>query len=478
MSLFTLAALALAPQGCSSDEGGCDSPVPALNVQIHAIALFHDGAGQPIVGQPATLDIYKVTCSGETKRAIGTPMQGKTDNKGRFTASMVIGYNVHDAKDAVFIDASSTCGSVHKRFSPADLKAQASFPIWEPEIEVCSAAEAPLVVDSPTDGGKLVVDRTVQFRGTTGCKDATLTFVADGKHTFGTLKNVTGAFSYDYTFNSPGKNRTVAISVKDGQGCSGSRTLTLTVQPALGHTVETLTDSGNCAYELHSVNVPLAHPKLDVAGVGSASPKTVTDHAAANSQARAVINAGYFDSVIGPLSYARGHLGYESPVGNAKGPRSCLVIDSTTREARIELSMGRQPAGTTWGASLYPVTTDVVCAGPRLLESGANVAAAHVISEDFTSSGIKPTAAQPRTAACIRDDGALTLFVAQSPTVKDCGPDLVSLAGLLRGRGCVDALALDGGGSSALWFKGASKVYTPGTEDRKVYQGLLVHTVP
>ena len=81
-------------------------------------------------------------------------------------------------------------------------------------------------------------------------------------------------------------------------------------------------------------------------------------------------------------------------------------------------------------------------------------------------------------AACVRDDGALTLFVAQSATVKACGPELVSLADLLRDRGCVDALNLDGGGSSALWFQGPSAVYAPGTEDRAVYQGLLVHALP
>lgn len=78
----------------------------------------------------------------------------------------------------------------------------------------------------------------------------------------------------------------------------------------------------------------------------------------------------------------------------------------------------------------------------------------------------------------MRDDGALTLAVAQSATVKACGPSLTALADLLRARGCVEALNLDGGGSSALWFSGPSAVYAQGTEDRSIYQGLLIYAVP
>lgn len=336
----------------------------------------------------------------------------------------------------------------------------------------------PLVVDYPLDGERLVVGRSVQFRGSTGCKSATLTLVADGKYTFGTVKGVSGPFSYAYVFNTPGLDRQVEISVQDSYGCSGSQTLTLTVQPALRHTAEPLADKAGCTYQLHTVTVPLVDPTIDVAGVGSSSPLTVAKLAAAHALPLAAINGGYFAFGSGPLSYARGHLGYESPSGNVKGPRACLVHDRSTRRARVELSMGRQPEGSGWGASLFPATTDVICAGPRLLESGTNVAAAHVVSESFTSSGINPDGAAPRSAVCVRDDGALALFVAQSATVKACGPDLASLADLLLARSCVDAVSLDGGGSSALWFHGPSTVYAPGTEDRAVYQGLLVHTAP
>jgi hypothetical protein len=457
--------------------------VSEVSVRIHVTALFEDSAGQPIVGESATVDIYKVTCSGETRRAVGTPMNGKTDNQGRYVTPMIIGYSLHDAEDAVFIDASSACGSVHRRLSPGDLRPHAVDPVWEAEIDVCTGSAPPLEIKSPKDGDRLVVGKTVQFSGTTGCRDATLTFVADGKTTFGTLNNVTGAFTLDHAFNTAGADRSVTISVKDSQGCSGSHTLLLTFQPAFGYSSETLTQplsaTTSCSYHLHRVDVPLADPDLDVAGMGASAPKTVAALAAAHAQPRAAINAGYFDTAKNtPLSYARGHLGYESPVGNTKGPRSCLVIDRTTREARIELSMGRQPDSSSssgWSASLYPATKDVVCGGPRLLDSGSNVAKAHVISEDFTSSGIQPDSAVPRTAACIREDGALTLFVAQPATATACGPDLATLGGLLRGRGCVDALNLDGGGSSALWFKGSPTVYAPGNEDRPVYQGLLVY---
>ncbi|MBW2534574.1 MAG: hypothetical protein JRI55_23985, partial [Deltaproteobacteria bacterium] len=271
-------AVALAAQGCASEPGGCDSPVPELTVAVHVTALFKDGDNNPIADTPATVDIYKVTCSGETKRAKGTPMQGKSDGEGRFITPMIIGYTLHDAMDAIYIDASAACGRVHRRFAPGDLKAHTFGPAWEAEITVCPALE----IESPTDGDGVVVGRTVQFRGTTGCDDATVTFVADGKHTFGTLNNVNGPFSLDHAFNSPGKNRTVEISVKNSQGCTGSRTLTLTVQPALAHSSETITqklaDNKSCQYTLHSVTVPLVDQTIDVAGIGTETAQnTVAD---------------------------------------------------------------------------------------------------------------------------------------------------------------------------------------------------------
>jgi hypothetical protein len=95
----------------------------------------------------------------------------------------------------------------------------------------------------------------------------------------------------------------------------------------------------------------------------------------------AAINAGYFAAGSGPLSYAKGHTGYESPSGNVKGPRACLVYDRTIRKARVELSMGRKLEGAGWGDSLYPTVSDVACGGPWLLKNGARIPLRHRTSD-------------------------------------------------------------------------------------------------
>ena len=80
----------------------------------------------------------------------------------------------------------------------------------------------------------------------------------------------------------------------------------------------------------------------------------------------------------------------------------------------------------------------------------------------------------PRTAACVLDDGALMLVVAQSDKEKACGLSLGDLADMMKAKGCVDAINLDGGGSSAMWWKGPPARYHDGTEDRPVYNAITV----
>jgi len=186
------------------------------------------------------------------------------------------------------------------------------------------------------------------------------------------------------------------------------------------------------------------------------------------------INGGYFAFGSGPVSYSKGHLGYESPSGNVKGPRACLIYDRQTGEARIELSMGREYSNGSWGAGLYPDADDVICAGPTLVKDDANVFWEQYEAESFETSGISPESPYPRSALCIKDDGGILLLAAQSHTVKARGFSLPELADYLVSRGCRDAMNLDGGGSTAMWWVGPPVDYEPGTEDRSVYNAILL----
>jgi hypothetical protein len=345
------------------------------------------------------------------------------------------------------------------------------------DVSAREAAGAPLVLVTPVDGARLVVGKPVEFKGSTSCANATIEFVADGKYPFGALTAISGAFSYSHSFSSAGVGRQLTVKASGTNGCGGTVTRTVTIQPALALEVTSLKDGSGCTFQVHSVVVPLADDTIDVSAVGADPPRTVQQLAsdASKHNPLAAINTGFFGFGFGPVSYAKGHLGYESPSGNVKGPRACLVYDRVQRTARVELSMGRQPVGSNWGAGLFPADSDVSCAGPQLVAKGANVAMAHYASESFQTSGISATSPYPRTAACVRDDGSLLLVVAQSATTKACGFDLDGLADHLISRGCVDALNFDGGGSSAMWWLGPPVVYFPGTEDRSVYLGLVVY---
>jgi exopolysaccharide biosynthesis protein len=167
-------------------------------------------------------------------------------------------------------------------------------------------------------------------------------------------------------------------------------------------------------------------------------------------------------------------LGYESPSGNVKGPRGCLWYDKEERTAGIGVSMGRNfLGGGTWGPGLFPEASDVVCAGPILVSGGQNVFWQQYELEDFGTSGISPSSPLPRSAICILDDGSIMVLAAQNDTVKARGFTLPELADYMISQGCVEALNLDGGGSSAFWASSPGAGYWPGTEDRAVYTAVI-----
>lgn len=348
----------------------------------------------------------------------------------------------------------------------------------DPGADAC--AEPPpgktLSLLAPAPGDRFLVGTPVTFAGTTPCADATVTFLADGKYPLGSAAAPGGAFDLAYTFNTPGPTRRVLVSVAGACGCAGSVEVAFAVQPTASFSVEQRMDKNGNAFTVRRAYFPTADPAMDLAVVGSASPKTVKAHAesALSAGADSAVNGGYFGAGAGPVSYAKGHLGHENPTGNVKGPRACLAWNRTTRAARVEVSMGREYLGSdAWGEGLFPSDSDVICAGPRLLEAGQDVFAAHYTSEHFETSGINPDAAYPRTAACVTADGGVLVVAAQSSASKNRGFAIPDLPAYLLGLGCVDALNLDGGGSTASWNAGPPATYEPGTEDRAVYNAVV-----
>ncbi len=116
------------------------------------------------------------------------------------------------------------------------------------------------------------------------------------------------------------------------------------------------------------------------------------------------------------------------------------------------------------------VVTDALSAGPALLKDGSiNITADE---EVFFGSSIPDV--HPRSAAGLTSDGALILMVVDGRQDVSRGVYLEELAMLMRGVGAVDALNLDGGGSSALVVDGALlNRPTGGVSEREVMSAIV-----
>jgi exopolysaccharide biosynthesis protein len=332
------------------------------------------------------------------------------------------------------------------------------------------------IVATPANGSRHVTGEDVAFAGKVSCRSGVVQVIADDRFLLGkpTIDQA-GNWKITQRFNTAGIRR--KISVVPPANCGVTVDLRITIQPTVSYQVERRVDSAGCSFDSHLVSVPTASTKWRPFVDGLASSATVATHGS-DIGAVAVINAGYFSVGSGPLSYAKGKLGYESPSGNVKGPRGCLAIAADTKLPRIALSMGREFSNGRFGRSLFPAESDVACAGPILVEASRNVATAHVELENFQTSGIGPTVRLPRSAVCIRADSSLLLVVAQSRSVRSCGFSLPQLADYLVRLGCVDALNLDGGGSTAVWVDGVPPRYAFGIEDRPVFQVIGAVAAP
>ena len=115
----------------------------------------------------------------------------------------------------------------------------------------------------------------------------------------------------------------------------------------------------------------------------------------------------------------------------------------------------------------WPVTT-AIGAGPVLLESGEPRET--WTEEVFFGSGIgAPESRQPRTAVGSTADGRVLLVVVEGRAAGSRGASLPELTAMLRALGAVDAINLDGGGSSALVLGGRRVTALPdGARERPV----------
>lgn len=114
---------------------------------------------------------------------------------------------------------------------------------------------------------------------------------------------------------------------------------------------------------------------------------------------------------------------------------------------------------------------DAVSAGPRLLCKGdINIPCdAERIPPDIRNGR------HPRTSIGVTADGHTIIMVVEATKPYGEGATLEEMAGLLKSRGVVDAMNLDGGGSSAMAIGSETVNYPPNSWTRPVADGVLVY---
>lgn len=159
---------------------------------------------------------------------------------------------------------------------------------------------------------------------------------------------------------------------------------------------------------------------------------------------------------------------------------STLGNDEKTRTFNDWAPSASVPGSFVW----TPYTA--VGGGPRLLKDGVDVAVDSYWGECLDAGGTAGLSRQPRTAAGITGDGKLILLVCDGRGMKgSVGMTLQEVAAKLKSMGAVQALNLDGGGSSQfVGFDGKIKNWPSdsGTSEtiveRRIVTAILISELP
>jgi Phosphodiester glycosidase len=133
------------------------------------------------------------------------------------------------------------------------------------------------------------------------------------------------------------------------------------------------------------------------------------------------------------------------------------LLESMTPGDRVRLS---------WSLG-WPSVTDSMGGVPRLVETGVAVA---------SRCGSSLCRRHPRTGIGVTGDGTVMFVVVDGRSKRSVGVTLARFARTFVGLGAVDAVNLDGGGSSVMWIAGRGIVNRPSDPagERRVVNAMLL----
>lgn len=251
-------------------------------------------------------------------------------------------------------------------------------------------------------------------------------------------------------------------------GCKEKSILPATHQAAF-HLSQIKTDSlfnSQQAIHLLSIDDRLVGQVLDLAYRPSELVKTST--MAEREHAIAAINGGFFDmDKGGSVSYLEED---NEVISNTRSAGAKWAVADSLINGIILFTKNRQLVIDNFKSDDYYTQSKkekfAIATGPLLLKGSVPQKLANT---NFTHRR------HPRSCLCKTED-AIIFIVIDGRSETAAGMNLPEAQQYLQSLGCIDAINLDGGGSSTLWVKGKGVVNTPSDKngERAVANALLV----
>ncbi len=193
-----------------------------------------------------------------------------------------------------------------------------------------------------------------------------------------------------------------------------------------------------------NINVLIADPAFIRAMIAFSKDSLFkTSHFGTSYSAKAGVNGSFFNvREGGSVMYLKVNNKYISATlvdpekGRREHQKGAFII---TENGRVVI----EPAKPDTVYDTMPVYENVLVTGPLLLYNGKTVS---LSNRAFNSDK------HPRTAACITREQKLLLITVDGRNEKAAGMALYELADLLKYAGCLNAVNLDGGGSTTMWI--------------------------
>jgi Phosphodiester glycosidase len=211
---------------------------------------------------------------------------------------------------------------------------------------------------------------------------------------------------------------------------------TVQPEPPLAHAPQSVRFAGGKPVRMHRFRIRLAEVRAEITDLGFKLPVNVS-----LGSALLAMNGGYWEWHLGKprmMGYVVSQGKQLSPV-RKKLDGGTLIVQQARARILASSQLPATPADVEWAVQCKP----------RLVQAGKVVA--NLSAQGHTA----------RTAVCIRDGGHTLDAYLSDPA--DRGPTLAELGDWLAAEGCVDALNLDGGPSTAAAFRRENGVLNIGT---------------